>query len=222
MFQFDITDISAVIILITLTIIFVIFLIFDLFGRNEQYGYLAYIVAVVPVNYYWAMGGDPLFAYIFLFILWIATILRDTIGVYQKKDKEINEILLYLALGILIQLIVTAILPETNTTLQTTTEKYWFFWLPNVHSPIFDETIALGFRITVTILIFLVVIPLILDVKDEEIPLPIVVIFVAIFIIPFLYLSYVWIPEAMGVLTFLFAVILFIILLLITRGQESK
>jgi hypothetical protein len=203
-------------------IIFVVFLIFDLFGRNEQYGYLAYIVAVVPVNYFWAIGGDPLIAYIILFVLWIMTILRDTIGVYQKKDKEINEILLYLALGIVIQLIVTAILPETISALQATTEKFWFFWLPNIHSPIFDETIALAFKITVTVLIFLVIIPLILDVKDEEIPLPIVVVFVALFIIPFLYLSYVWIPEAMGVLTFLFAVILFIILLLITRGQETK
>jgi hypothetical protein len=215
-------DISAVIILITLSIIFMVFLVFDLFGRNEKYGYLAYIVAVIPVNYFWYMGGDPLIAYILLFILWIATILRDTISVHRDKDKEINEILMYLAIGILIQLIITAILPETNITLQATTENYWFFWLPNVHSPIFDESIALGFKLTVTILIFLVIVPLILDVKDEEIPLPIVIIFVAIFIIPFLYLSYVWIPEAMAVLTFLFSVILFIILLLITRGQESK
>ena len=219
-------DISSIIILITLTIIFVVFLIFDLFGRNEQYGYLAYIVAVVPVNYFWAIGGNQanisLIAYIILFVLWIITILRDTIGVSQKKDKEINEILMYLALGILVQLIVTAILPEISSTLQETTDKFWFFWLPNVHSPIFDETIALVFKITVTVLIFLVIIPLILDVKDEEVSLPIVVVFVALFIIPFLYLSYVWIPEAMGVLTFLFAVILFIILLLITRGQEKK
>lgn len=215
-------DISSIIILITLSIIFMIFLVFDLFGRNEQYGYLAYIVAVVPVNYFWAIGGDPLFAYILLFLLWIVTILRDTIGVYLKKDKEINEILMYLALGILIQLIVTAIIPETNSALQATTEKFWFFWLPNVHSPIFEESIVLGFKITVTVLIFFVIIPLILDVKDEEIPLPIVIIFVAIFIIPFLYLSYVWIPGSMGVLTFLFSVILFVILLLITRGQEKK
>ncbi|MFW9998674.1 MAG: hypothetical protein ACFE9Q_06210 [Candidatus Hodarchaeota archaeon] len=215
-------DISSIIILITLSIIFVIFLVFDLFGRNEKYGYLAYIVAVVPVNYFWAIGGDPLFAYILLFLLWIATILRDTIGVYLKKDKEINEILMYLALGILIQLIITAIIPETIPVLQNTTVKYWFFWLPNVHSAIFSASMALGFKISATILIFLVIIPLILDIKDEEIPLPIVIVFVAIFVIPFLYLSYVWIPEAMGVLTFLFSVILFVILLLITRGKESK
>jgi len=194
-----------------------IFLVFDLFGRDENYGYLSYIVAVIPVNYFWAMGGNALFAYILLFIFWIASILRDTIGVYLKKDKEINSILLYLTLGILIQLIITSILPATIDT-----EKFWFFSLPNVHSAIFEVSMVTGFKITATILVFLVIVPLILDVKDEEIPLPIVIIFVAIFIIPFLYLSYIWIPEATGVLTFLFSVVLFVILLLITRGQGAK
>lgn len=210
-------DISMVIVLITLCIIFMIFLVFDLFGRNENYGYLSYIVAVIPVNYFWAMGGSALFAYILLFIFWIASILRDTIGVYLKKDKEINSILLYLTLGILIQLIITSILPATIDT-----EKFWFFSLPNVHSAIFEVSMVTGFKITATILVFLVIVPLILDVKDEEIPLPIVIIFVTIFIIPFLYLSYIWIPEATGVLTFLFSVVLFVILLLITRGQGAK
>ena len=210
-------DISMVIVLITLCIIFMIFLVFDLFGRDENYGYLSYIVAVIPVNYFWAMGGNALFAYILLFIFWIASILRDTIGVYLKKDKEINSILLYLTLGILIQLIITSILPATIDT-----EKFWFFSLPNVHSAIFEVSMVTGFKITATILVFLVIVPLILDVKDEEIPLPIVIIFVAVFIIPFLYLSYIWIPEATGVLTFLFSVVLFVILLLITRGQGAK
>lgn len=215
-------DISAIIIFITLCIIFAIFLVFDLFGRNEKYSYLSYIVAVVPVNYYWAMGGDPVFTYIILFLLWIASILRDTVSVFRKKEKEINEILLYLALGVLIQLIISAIIPETNTALQVLpTQKFWFFWLPNIH--LAEASIALGFKVLATILISLVIVPLILDVKDEEVPLPIVIIFVAIFIIPFLYLSYIWIPEATGVLTFLFSVILFIIMLLITRsGKEIK
>ncbi|MFX1303659.1 MAG: hypothetical protein ACFFBV_03820 [Promethearchaeota archaeon] len=215
-------DITSIIILITLFIIFAIFLVFDLFGRNEKYGYLAYIVAVVPVNYYWGMGGDPVFTYIILFLLWIATILRDTISVYRKKEKEINEILLYLALGVLIQLIISAILPETITALRVSPVKqFWFFWLPDIH--LAEASIALGFKILATILISLVVVPLILDIKDEEIPLPIVILFVVIFIIPFLYLSYIWIPEAMAVLTFLFSVILFIILLLITRsGKETQ
>jgi hypothetical protein len=215
-------DISSIIILVTLCIIYAIFLVFDLFGRNEKYSYLSYIVAVVPVNYYWAMGGDPVFTYILLFLLWIASILRDTISVHRKKEKEINEILLVFALGVLIQLIISAIIPETNPALQVLpVQRFWFFWLPNIH--IADPSLALGFKILATVLIALIIVPLILDVKDEEVPLPIVIVFVAIFIIPFLYLSYIWIPEATGVLTFLFSVILFIILLLITRsGKEIK
>ncbi len=217
-------DLSTIIILITLSIIYLIFLVFDLFGRNENYGYLAYIVAVIPVNYFWAIGGDPVFAYILLFILWIVTILRDTIGVYRKKDKEINEILLYLALGVLIQLIISAIIPETNTSLQALPiQKFWFFWLPNVH--LAEPSMALAFKIVATILISLVIVPLILDIKDEEIPLPIIIVFIAIFVVPFLYLDYVWIggtTTPVGLLTFLFSVILFIIMLLITRGKETK
>ncbi|MFX0038016.1 MAG: hypothetical protein ACFFCY_09455 [Promethearchaeota archaeon] len=218
-------DIPNVIILITLFIIFMIFLVFDLFGRNEKYGYLAYPIAVIPVNYFWGMGGDPLFAYIILFLLWISATLRDTISIYRKKEKEINEILMYLAISILIQLIISAIIPEANASLQPFVEKYWFFWLPNVHSVIFNSGVVIAFRVTATILIFFVIVPLILDIKDEEVPLPIIIIFVLIFLAPFLYLSYIWIPDPAGfwTLTFLFLVVLFLVLLLITRsGMEKK
>ncbi|GAG99517.1 unnamed protein product [marine sediment metagenome] len=196
-----------------------VFLVFDLFGRNEKAGYLAYLVALVPVNYLWGIEGDPLMVYIILFSLWIITLLRDTIGVYLDKNKDINEILLYLFLAIIIQLIITAIMPEVNENLQLTTEKIMYFWVPNVHSAIFLDSLTLTFKIVATVFILLIVIPLIIDVKDEEAPLPIVIIFVAIFILPFLYLSYIWVPEIMAVLTFLFSVILFIILLMITKKE---
>jgi hypothetical protein len=216
------------IVLITLFLIYGIFLVFDLFGRNENYGYLAYIVAVIPINYLWSMGSDYVIAaYVILFVLWDITLLRDTFGVYFKKNKEINEILLYLVLGILIQIIITAILPEADDSLQDNTEALWnLFWLPNVHSAVFEgESLILAFRLAASLMVLLIVLPLILDVKDEEIPLPMFVIIIAIFILPFLYVSYIWLPspETLGVLTFLFSVILFIILLLITRsGKEVK
>ncbi|MFX1324341.1 MAG: hypothetical protein ACFE8N_05255 [Promethearchaeota archaeon] len=216
-------DVSSVIVIITFFVIFGIFLAFDLFKRNEKYGYLAYIVAVLPVNFYWGLGYDPLMAYVILFILWDIILLRDTIGVYLKRNKEINEILLYLTLGIIVQLIISAILPEINTALQNYNARVWFFWLPNVHWAIHLAGVALTFRLVATLMVLLIVIPLILDIKDEEATLPILIVFVAIFIIPFLYVSYIWIPEATGVLTFLFSVILFIVLLLITRsGKETK
>ncbi len=216
-------NINEIIIYSTLLVIFGIFLLFDLFKRNEKYGYLAYIVALIPINYNWALGYDPLFAYLILIVLWDITLLRDTIGVYLKKNKEINEIMLYLTLSVIIQLIVSAILPEAISGLQDQSVKYLYFWLPDVHSTIFSNTAVIGFKVAVTILVFLVIIPLIIDIKDEAIPLPVFVIIIAIFVVPFLYLSYVWLPEAMGVLTFLFSVILFVILLIITKsGQEAK
>lgn len=219
-------DITSIIILVTFLIIFAVFLVFDLFGRNEKGAYLAYIVALLPANYYWGLELDPLIAYIILFILWDMTLLRDTIGIYRKKDKEINETLLYLFLGIIIQLIVTAIMPGVNDNLTSSSvvdvAQVLYFWLPNVHTHTI-ASIALGFRITATLMVLLVIIPLILDIKDEEATLPILIVFVLIFILPFLYLSFIWVPEAMGVLTFLFSVILFVILILITRsGKETK
>ncbi|GAG19017.1 unnamed protein product, partial [marine sediment metagenome] len=200
---------------------FAVFLVFDLFGRNEKGSYLAYLAALLPVNYYWSLGFDPLVAYIILFVLWDITLLRDTIGIYLKKDKEINETLLYLFLGIIIQLIVTAIIPDVNASLKSSTDQVWFFWLPNVHThPL--ASVALGFRIAATLMVLLVILPLILDIRDEEATLPILIVFVVVFILPFLYLSFIWVPEAMGVLTFLFSVILFVVLILITRsGKET-
>jgi len=220
-------DVYQIIILATLFIIYGIFLMFDLFGRNENYGYLAYVVAVIPINYLWSMGPDYVIAaYFILFILWDITLLRDTFGVYFKKNKEINEIFLYLVLGILIQIIISAILPEGDSALQVNTEQLWFFWLPNIHSAVFEgESLILGFKLAASLMVLLIVLPLILDIKDEEIPLPMFIIIIAIFILPFLYISYIWLPgpETLGVLTFLFSVILFIILLLITRsGKETK
>ncbi|KKM70984.1 hypothetical protein LCGC14_1435220 [marine sediment metagenome] len=218
-------DINGIIVLTTLFVIFGIFLIFDLFKRNEKYGYLAYIVAIIPVNSYWALGYDPLVAFLILVILWDITLLRDTIGVYLKKDKEINEILLFLTLAVLIQIIVSAILPEVMDELQVEgTERYLYFWFPDVHAEnIFANSVVIGFKVAATLLVFLVIIPLLLDIKDEKVPLPIFILIIGIFIVPFIYIAYLWLPEYMGVLTFLFSVILFVVLLLITKsGLEKK
>jgi len=224
-------DINSIIIIGTLFVIFGVFLFFDLFKRNERYGYLAYIVALIPVNFIWFLQYDVLWVYLVLFILWNLCLLRDLFGVIRKKDpKEINDIVLYLALGIVIQAILTAILPLSITTMQNNTIPYWFFYFPDIYGissgtalwfP--NPTILLAFRVTATILIGLVIVPLLVDLRDEEVPLPVFIIIIGLFILPFLYLSYIWLPEAMGVLTFLMSVILFIVLLIITRsGKEVK
>lgn len=220
-------DINSIIVLITFIIIFAVFLAFDLFQRNEKYAYMAYIVALLPVNFLWLLNFDILGVYLLLFILWCVTLIRDLWGV-KKGKKEINDIVLYIALAILIQLIITAILPVSIPALLTNTTPWLVFNLPDIYTDAFtpetwvNQGILLTFRITATIMIILVIIPLILDIKDEEVPLPMFIIIIALFILPFLYLSYLWLPEATAVLTLLMSVILFIVLLLITRSGKEE
>ena len=223
-------DINTIIITATLFVIFGVFLFFDLFKRNERYGYLAYIVALIPINFLWFLQFDALGVYLVLFILWNLCLVRDLFGVARKNDpKEINDIVLYLALGIIIQAILTAILPVSVPIMKTNTIPYWFFYFPDIYTATFgieawvNSTILLAFRVLATVLIGLVILPLLIDLRDEEVPLPVFIIIIGLFILPFLYLSYVWLPEAMGVLTFLMSVILFITLLIITKsGKEVK
>jgi len=220
--------INAIIIVATLFVIFGVFLFFDLFKRNERYGYLAYIVALIPINVLWFLQVDVLGVYLILFILWIFCLLRDLYGVTKEK-KEINDIVLYLVLAIIIQLILTAILPESIPTMQDHTTLYWFFHLPDIYTSVFgleswvNSTILFAFRVTASILIGLVIIPLFVDLKGEDVPLPVFIIIIGLFIPPFLYLSYVWLPGAMAMLTFLLSVLLFVLLLLITKsGKEVQ
>ena len=149
-------DINSIIITVTLFVIFGVFLIFDVFKRNERYGYLAYIVALLPVNFIWFLQYDVLWAYLVLFILWNLCLLRDLFGVVRKKDpKEINDIVLYLVLGIIIQAILTAILPVSIPTMQTNTTPYWFFYFPDIYTGTYgieawvNPTILLMFSIAV-------------------------------------------------------------------------
>ncbi|MHA1272642.1 MAG: hypothetical protein ACTSQP_06295 [Promethearchaeota archaeon] len=227
-------SINSIIILITCWIIFGVFFLFDLFRREEKYDYLAYIMAVIPVNYMWYLiykegwtSLDILNIYTILFALWNLCLLRDIIGV-KRKNRDFDDVLLFLALGILVQLIITAILPaeQVNPEMQENTAKFWYFYLPNVYDSKYNinswvnTTSLMGFRIAATILILLATIPMILDIKGEDIAVPALIIIVAIFIPPFLYLSYIWVPQSMAVLTLLFSVILFIVLLLITKSEE--
>ena len=227
----DFELINSIIIVATLFVIYGVFLFFDLFERNERYGYLAYIVALIPINALWFLQVNVLGVYLILFILWILCLLRDLYGVTKEK-KEINDLVLYLILAIIIQLILTAILPISIPTMQTNTTLYWFFYLPDTYTATFGleswltPTMMFAFRVTTSILIGLVIVPLFVDLKGEDVPLPVFIIIIGLFIPPFLYLSYVWLPGAMAMLTFLMSVLLFILLLMITKsgkeGQKKK
>ncbi len=223
--------IETIVFLVTFFVIFGVFLVFDIFKRNEKYGYLAYIMALLPTNVLWGMGFDVLGVYLVLFILWDICLARDLYGVASEK-KEINEIILYFFLAIIIQIILAGILPSSIPSMQENTRLYWFAYMPDIYlgPPDFalnlawvDLGILMGFRMAATISVGLVILPLLIDLKGEEVPIPVFIVIIALFIMPFLYLSYIWLPQAMAVLTFLFSVILFIVLLLITRsGKEVQ
>lgn len=214
--------INEIIIIITLFVIFGVFLLFDLFKRNEKWGYFAYIVAVAPVNYLWILGIDILLVYTILFGLWIIALFRDLMGI-NSDNKDFDDVVLFLLLGIVIQLILTAILPseQINPELQANTVKLLYFYVPDIHNPAIPSTFLMAFKGTATALVFFVIIPLIVSIKGEEFPFIGLVIVVAIFILPFIYLAYIWLPDSIAVLTFLFSVVLFILLLIITNsGRE--
>lgn len=223
-------DINATVILIVLFIIYGVFLCYDLFRKGEKYGYLAYILAVIPVNYLWFLGFDVLGVYTTLFILWIICLLRDLIFVY-RKTKEYDDILLFLALGILVQLVLVAIIPadQLNPQLQAHTFQLWVFYFPDIYTDTFgiepwvNANSLLGFRASATILVILALLPMILDLKDaeEQVPLPVVIVVTLIFVPFFMYLSYIWLPVSIFVLTLLFSVILFIVLLLLTKPKKE-
>ncbi len=229
--------INSLIILIILFVVFGIFLLFDIFKRNERYRYLAYLAALLPVNYMWAVklsfeysgfNQTIIIAYIILFILWTLCILRDIILVY-RKTKDYNDIFVFFILAVIIQILIAGILPYIDTSLQTldaTTNPpiIGIFYLPDIYvSGVVDPNLAITFKALMTILIIMIMGPILLDIKGEEVPFPVLLIVDAIFFVPFLILGYLWIPEAMWVLTVLFLVILFIILLIITRsGKEIK
>ena len=215
-------DINSTIVLVTLFIIYGIFLCYDLLKRNEKYGYLAYIIALIPANFLWFLNFDVLGVYLVMFILWDICLIRDLWGVAEEK-KRINDIILYLLLAIVLQLILAAVLPVSFVNLRQGTTVFWFFWLPDLYGIPQNLGILTAFRISASILVGLVIVPLLIDLKGEEVPLPVFIIIIGLFILPFLYLSYIWVPEATAVLTFLMSVILFIVLLLITRsGKEEK
>ncbi len=92
-------DATGMIFLVSFFIIWGVFLCWDFFRRGEKWGFLAYILAVVPADMMWGFEFNVLLVYIVLFSLWIVCLLRDLILVYGKT-KEYDDILLFLGIGI--------------------------------------------------------------------------------------------------------------------------
>jgi len=198
-------------------------------------------MALPLVNYLWYLitsGGNyaeyqsfgVLGVYLILVLLWIVVMIRDAIFVIRKK-KEIDDVLLFMLVALIVQFVLTAILPSINLIpdMQNGCSSYLaFFWLPELFTatgdlnPVIDPNLVLSFRISITALVVLICIPLLNDIRGEEANLVAVVVITAIFIIPFWIISYIWAPESTAVLTFLFCVILFVALLLVTKSGVQK
>lgn len=222
-------DTAGWIFLISFFIIYGVFVCWDFFRRGEKYGFLAYVLAVIPADMLWSYGLDVLLVYTTLFILWIICLMRDLILVFGKT-KEYDDILLFLGLGIFVQLVLTAILPadQLNRSMQeNNVALLGFFWFPAVYDPKnminswVNINYLLTFRVTATIMVALAILPMILDLQssEEHVSLLAIIIIDAIFILPFLWLAYVWMGGIGWPLTFLFAVILFIVLLMLTKEK---
>ena len=175
----------------------------------------------------WGGGFNILGVYIVLFVLWIICLFRDLILVYGKT-KEYDDILLFLGIGILVQVILTGILPYMNEAMQTNNVAVGVFWFPDVYNlktnaikSLVNANYLLGFRVAATGMVILAILPMILDLyyTEEHVPFLAIIIIDCIFILPFLWLAYVWGGTIGLPLTFLFAVLLFIVLLLLTRER---
>lgn len=221
-------DIGEIIVAATLFIIYGIFLFYDIFRRGEKWGFLAYIMAVIPINYLWYLGTDVLLVYVVLFMLWNVCLLRDLVFVYGKS-REYDDIFLFLLLGVLVQVVLTAILPanQMNPHMQQNTVAWAYFYFPDVYTENYaieswvNPSYLLAFRLTATLMVILAIWPMIVDLKDSEehISLLALIIIDLIFVLPFLWLAFVWAGGVGLPLVFLFAVILLIILLILTRER---
>ena len=232
-------DLADLILLISFTIIYLIFLFYDLFRRGDKYGSIAYIAALLPANFLWyAITKKGLYDFgltgsmMVLAIFWLLAVIRDIF----IKDKEIgfkdaDDVALMLIIGIVINLILSAVLPSLKGVNNNRTEgadTIWnFFYIPLLES---TETnapvlgIIITYKILVTILTIAIIIPIVLDLKDAKVTLAALAILTVIFLLPFTYLAFIWAPEPALIWVFLvlFGVIFFAVLLLITRGEKNK
>lgn len=219
------------IVFIALMIIYLTFLFYDAFKRGDKLAEIAYIAAVAPANYLWFMltpdnlEWGPLGAMTFLGILWILCVIRDIF--LKNKDKgfkDADDVALFLIIGLLIQFILTAILPASVESMKLGTSPVWsFFFLPefNAEGLEFAAAAYTPYRIVATILTLLVIVPIILDLKNAKVNIVGILILVALFALPFYFLAFLWLPAAPWSIFFLFLVLFFVFLLVLTRSTQG-
>ena len=230
-------DFTQIVLLISFGIVYLVFLFYDIFRRGDNYGSFVYIAAIPFANYLWyVIAKNALWdfgmtgAMMVLASMWFLAVIRD-IYIKDKASgyKDADDVALMLVIGLVINLILTAVLPAFNSLsmMQTGTEKVLkFFYFPitqpnGVFTPI--PGILLAYKIVVTVLILSMIYPTVVDLRDASVNIVALLILVVVFGLPFLFLAYIWAPESdlIWVLLILFSVLFFTFLLLITRGIEK-
>jgi len=231
-------DLADFILLISFTIIYLVFLFYDLFKRGDKYGSIAYIAALLPSNFLWyAVTKKELYDFgltgsmMVLAIFWLLAVIRDIfIKDKEKGFKDADDVALMLIIGIVINLILSAVLPSlqgVNNHMDQGASSIWnFFYIPLLdhtatNAPVFG--IILTYKILVTVLTVAIIIPIVMDLKDAKVTLAALAILTVVFLLPFTYLAYIWAPDPALIWVFLvlFGVIFFTFLLMITRGEKK-
>ncbi|UYP43845.1 hypothetical protein NEF87_000130 [Candidatus Lokiarchaeum ossiferum] len=230
---------TEIILLITFGLIYGIFLVYDLFKRGDNYGTLAYIFALLPGNYLWyIVTKNAMYdfgatgASMVLVCLWLFAVFRDIL-IKDKSEgyKDADDVVLVLIIALILNFILSAVLPAFTSLnfMANGTKEFWtWFRIPETfhiftYSP--SAAIILVYKIMCTVLTLTVIIPLIIDLKETPVNIVALIIITIIFAVPFGFLAYLWAGNStpmIPVLLFLFSVIFFIFLLLITKGQKEN
>ncbi len=228
------------VLLIAFLLIYGIFLAYDIFKRSgeEKYGYYAYILAVLPANYLWYIivkGGLLSFGYTgamaVLVGLWILLVVRDIfIKDKEKGIKDADDVALMLVISVIVNAIASAVVPEIpdGDFMKQGAQNYWgYFYRPQLNHAALDSLTVLSYRILLTILVFLVLIPILLDLKGTKANIVALIVLTLIFMAPLGYLVFIWSGPSpnvgmMVVWMFLGAIIFFMLLLGITRGKDDQ
>jgi len=231
-------DLADLILLISFTIIYLVFLFYDLFKRGDKYGSIAYIAALLPANYLWyAVTKKGLFDFgltgsmMVLAIFWLFAVIRDVFLKDKEKGfKDADDVALMLIIGIVINLILSAVLPSltgVNNHMDEGAAAIWNFFYVPLLDPLAADAPLLGiiisYKILVTVLTVAIIVPIVLDLKDANVSLAALVILTVIFLLPFTYLAFIWAPDPTLIWVFLvlFGVIFFTFLLIITRAAKK-
>ncbi len=230
---------TEIILLITFSLIYGIFLMYDLFKRGDKYGSLAYVFALLPANYLWyIVTKNQLFEFgavgaaMVLACLWLFAVLRDILLKDKSEGfKDADDVVLVLLIAIILNIILSAVLPlfSSLTSMQNGTVEFWrFFHIPDFNGEmgyVAAPAIILVYKIMCSVLTVSVIVPLIIDLKETSVNIVALIIITVVFAVPFAFLAYLWAGQAIEmipVLLFLFSVIFFIFLLLITKGQNEN